>query len=130
VAGFRNVIIPLGIYSGAVAAADGGFATVVPPLRIAAAGTTLPAQGGFGTPLGVLLVRSSVRYQAGYFSIIAPLPLGATASEPVADEPGSAWNWRDPGEREWQDGYRKIILQEDEELLELLMSFLHVMGDE
>lgn len=127
-AGFRNVIIPLGIYKGAPPAPDGGFATVVPPLRIAGGTTALQADVGFGTPLGVLLVRSTIKYQAGFFSIIAPLPLGART--PDVDEPGSAWRWRDPSQREWQDGYRKIILQEDEELLELLMAFLHVMGDE
>ena len=35
----------------------GGFQSIIPQLRL---GGTTPTQGGFGTPLGVLLVRSIV----------------------------------------------------------------------
>lgn len=85
-AGYRNVVLPLGIYSGAVLPPDGGFATVIPPLRIAGP-QDLGTTGGFGTPLGVLLIRSAGGIpQAGYYSIIPPLPLGGDATAGIQDE--------------------------------------------
>lgn len=84
-AGFRNVVLPLGIYSGAVVPPDGGFDTPIPGIRLSAGGTTLPAEGGFGTPLGVLLVRTAGRLQAGYYGIVPTIPLGGTADDGATD---------------------------------------------
>ena len=75
-AGFRNVVLPLGIYSGAVVPASGGFATPIPGLRLGGLADTSPA-GGFGTPIGALLIRTAGRYIAGFQGIIPVVPLGA-----------------------------------------------------
>lgn len=48
---------------------------------------------------------------------------------PVEEEPGSAWDRTDPGQREREDWYREQILAEDQEILELLTMFLHIMDD-
>lgn len=71
--GFQNVVLPLGLGATQPLGAAGGFATPVPGLRLAGGAAAPTGQGGFGTPLGVFLVRSISAIEKGGFT--SPLPL-------------------------------------------------------
>ena len=113
-AGFRNVVLPLGIYRGTLPGADAGFITPIPVVPIGGEADTAP-QGGFGTPLGVLLVRSANGIpQAGYLGIVPVVPLGASEGEIILPE-----DVHPPG-------MGRIWYEEDEEIMAIIMSFLEI----
>ena len=82
-AGFRNVVPPLGVYSGAPPAADGGFDSPIPAIRISGDTAVAGQLGGFGTPLGVLLVRSAGGIQGGFDTPVPMIRLSADGTTTV-----------------------------------------------
>ena len=86
-AGFRNVVPPLGIGGFQPSGPDGGFDSPIPVLRIGG-GAAAGQLGGFGTPIATLVIRTAGRRGAGFYSIIPAIRLGATAEEPEAPSAG------------------------------------------
>ena len=89
-AGFRNVVVPLGIGGFVAAGPDGGFDSPIPGIRISGGGGGPPVGqlGGFGTPIGALLIRSAGRRPAGFFSIIPAIRLAGTDEDTGTEERG------------------------------------------
>ena len=92
-AGFRNVVPPLGVYDPGVVAADGGFQGIVPSVRLGG-GAPVPGvrAAGFGTPLGVLLVRST-RTAYGFRTLIPGVPISAKIGNRGRHDPGFHKAW-------------------------------------
>ena len=122
-AGFRNVIPPLGVYSGAVAPPDGGFDTPIPALRLSAGATISTPDGGFGTPIGALLIRSARKGGAGFVNVIPPIRMYAKSGQWTArHEQGADELWPAIWERRYED--------RDMEELHLFMSMVIAIDDE
>jgi hypothetical protein len=116
VAGFRNVVLPLGIYGGSVLPADGGFITPIPGLRLGGGGGAPPvgALGGFGTPIGALLIRTAGRRGAGYVGVVPVIGLGATESGIIVPEDV------------YPPGMGRLWQEEDEDIMAIIISFLEI----
>jgi hypothetical protein len=132
VAGFGNVVLPLGIGAFVAAGPEGGFDSPIPSLRISGEAGAPPVadQGGFGTPIGALLVRS-VGQQAGFVGGVIPgLRLGANLAGYVGVVPVIGLGATESGiivpEDVHPPGMSRVWHEEDEEIMAIIMSFLEI----
>lgn len=131
-AGFRNVVLPLGIGGFDAAPPEGGFVSPIPGLRLGGESGVPPVitPGGFGTPIGALLVRSAQPQPSGFVSVIPPLRLGASLAGFVGALPIFGLG---AGEGEiilpddvHPPGMGRVWIEEDEEIMAIIMSFLEI----
>lgn len=131
-AGFLNVVLPLGISGFAASGPEGGFDSPIPNLRISGEGGVPPVgqQGGFGTPIGALLVRSAKAEPSGFVSVIPPLRLGGNLAGYVGVLPIFGLG---AGEGEiilpddvHPPGMGRVWQEEDEDIMAIIISFLEI----